>query len=132
MLVIMVQEYSPYHTYHIETSPLTEVTTCTTFHHPSTNHLKVSHNFYFTENNSLHLWTFKRFLIDKIKLFHDRGPYHIETSPLICRAWTGFYMVGTSVIKELNTRDEANNSLGCLLTNISATALSLILVLFGN
>ena len=26
--------------------------------------------------------------------------YHIETSPLICRAnqWTSFYMIGTSVI----------------------------------
>ena len=34
-----------------------------------------------------------------------RGPYHIETSPLICRAnhWTGFYMIETSsVMKELN------------------------------
>ena len=32
------------------------------------------------------------------------GPYHIETSPLICRAnqWTGFYMRGTSVMKELS------------------------------
>ena len=30
--------------------------------------------------------------------------YHIETSPLICRAnqWTSFYMEGSSVIKELN------------------------------
>ena len=29
--------------------------------------------------------------------------YHIEISPLICRAnqWTGFYMIGTSVMKEL-------------------------------
>ena len=36
-------------------------------------------------------------------LFRDKGPYHIETSPLICRAnqWTGFYMIGTSVMKEL-------------------------------
>ena len=35
--------------------------------------------------------------------FYDGGPYHIETSPLICRAnqWTGFYMIGTSTIKEL-------------------------------
>ena len=33
--------------------------------------------------------------------FHDRGPYHIETSPLICSAnqWAGFYMIGTSVMK---------------------------------
>ena len=35
--------------------------------------------------------------------FLDRGPYHIETSPLICKAnqWTGFYMIRTSVMKEL-------------------------------
>ena len=35
--------------------------------------------------------------------FHDRGPYHIETSTSICRAnqWTGFYIIGTSVMKEL-------------------------------
>ena len=37
-------------------------------------------------------------------LFYDRGSYHIESSPLICFAnqWTGSYMVGTSVMKELN------------------------------
>ena len=37
-------------------------------------------------------------------LFHDGGPYHIESSPLICYAsqWTGFNMLGTSVMKELN------------------------------
>ena len=29
-------------------------------------------------------------------LTHDGGPYHIENSPLIC-----FYMIGTSVVKEL-------------------------------
>ena len=34
--------------------------------------------------------------------FHGGGPYHIETSPLICRAnqWTGFYMIETSVVKD--------------------------------
>ena len=34
----------------------------------------------------------------------DGGPYHVETSPLICSAnqWTGFYMIGTFFIKELN------------------------------
>ena len=38
------------------------------------------------------------------KLFHDGDPYHKETSSLIFRAnqWTGFYMIATSVIKELN------------------------------
>ena len=31
------------------------------------------------------------------ELFHDGGPYHIETSPLICRVnqWTGFYIKET-------------------------------------
>ena len=40
----------------------------------------------------------------KAELFHDGGPYHIETSPLICFAnqWTGFYMIWTSIMKELN------------------------------
>ena len=39
-------------------------------------------------------------LSSSIKLFHDRGPYHIETSSLICSVnqSTGFYMIGTSVI----------------------------------
>ena len=38
------------------------------------------------------------------KYFHDGGPYHIKTSPLISRAnqSTGFYMIGNSVIKELS------------------------------
>ena len=37
------------------------------------------------------------------QLFHAGGPYHIEISPLICRInqWAGFYMVGTSVMKDL-------------------------------
>ena len=35
--------------------------------------------------------------------FHDGGLYHKETSPLICRAnqWSGYYITGTSVMKEL-------------------------------
>ena len=39
------------------------------------------------------------------QLFHDGGSYHIETSPFICSAnqWTGFYMIGTSVMKELTS-----------------------------
>ena len=38
------------------------------------------------------------------KLFHEGGLCHIETSSLICREnqWTGFYMIGTSVMKEQN------------------------------
>ena len=37
------------------------------------------------------------------KFFHDVGPFYRETSPLICSGnkWTGFYMIGTSVMKEL-------------------------------
>ena len=36
-----------------------------------------------------------------LQLFHEGGPYHIETSPLNCFAnqWTGFYMMGTSAMK---------------------------------
>ena len=36
-------------------------------------------------------------------MFYHGGPYHIETSLLIYRTnkWTGFYMVGTSVMKDL-------------------------------
>ena len=36
-------------------------------------------------------------------LFQDRGPYHVETSLLLCSAnqWNGFYMIGTSVMMEL-------------------------------
>ena len=35
--------------------------------------------------------------------FHDGGRYHVETSPLICRAnqWTGFYMITVPIMKEL-------------------------------
>ena len=37
------------------------------------------------------------------QLFLDGGPYHIKTSPLICRVnqWTGYYMIETYVMKEL-------------------------------
>ena len=37
-------------------------------------------------------------------MFHDGGPCHIETSPMIWRAnqWTGFYMIETFVMKEFN------------------------------
>ena len=52
---------------------------------------------------------------DCYHLFHDGGPYHINTSPLICRAnqWTGFYMIGTSVMKGLIMVNQAhaNNSM---------------------
>ena len=37
------------------------------------------------------------------KLFHDGGPNHIETGPLICfvNQCTGFYMIVISFMKEL-------------------------------
>ena len=37
------------------------------------------------------------------QLFHERGPYHIETSPFICRAnqWNLFYTIEISLMKEL-------------------------------
>ena len=42
--------------------------------------------------------------------FHNRGRYHIETSPLICSAnqWTGFYMISTSVMKGLKISQNAS------------------------
>ena len=55
---------------------------------------------------------------------HDRGPYHLETSPLICRAnqLTGFYIMGTSAIKELVIAfapvwDRGNNNKNIYKTN---------------
>ena len=43
------------------------------------------------------------FILTPVKLFHDGGPYYIETKLLICSTnqWTGFYMTRTSVVKEL-------------------------------
>ena len=38
-----------------------------------------------------------------LQFFHDGGAHHKDTSPLICSAnqWSGFYMTGTYVLKEL-------------------------------
>ena len=51
-------------------------------------------------SHCVHDFSIKIFLM---LIFHGRGLYHIETSPLICSAnqWTSFYMITTSVIKEL-------------------------------
>ena len=40
---------------------------------------------------------------NEVSLFYDGDPYHTETSPMNCSAnqWTGFYLIGTSVMKEL-------------------------------
>ena len=37
------------------------------------------------------------------EFFHGGGPYRIETGPFICSAnqWTGFYKIGTAVMKKL-------------------------------
>ena len=48
----------------------------------------------------------RNFILDVLQgpwLFHEEGPYYIETSPLICSAnqWTSFYMTETSAMKEL-------------------------------
>ena len=51
--------------------------------------------------------TYKTWCLQKVTLSDSilswRGPYHTDTSPLICKAnqWTGFYMIGVSVMKEL-------------------------------
>ena len=44
----------------------------------------------------------------EVESFFNGGSYHIETNPLICseNQWTGFYIIGTSVMKEL--KDNTN------------------------
>ena len=39
------------------------------------------------------------------KLFHDGDLYHVETRSLIyfAKQWIGFYIIGTSLMKELST-----------------------------
>ena len=41
--------------------------------------------------------------IVKDYLFHDGGPYHIQTTLLtyLASQWTGFYVTGTPAVKEL-------------------------------
>ena len=59
------------------------------------------------------LTLFLKLLIDAVcQLFHDRGRYHIETSPLICSAnqWTGFYKITASAMKELNVGQKLPNN----------------------
>ena len=42
--------------------------------------------------------------LQSYSLFRGGGPYHMKTSPLFCSVnqWTGFYMITTLVMKELN------------------------------
>ena len=51
--------------------------------------------------------------ISKQKVFHDGDPYYIETTPLIFTAnqWTDFYMIGTSVMKELKAKTTVRHKL---------------------
>ena len=53
----------------------------------------------------------KKYTERKIYIY-DGGPYHIETNPLICRTnqWTGFYMIGTSVLKEFKGKKANDKS----------------------
>ena len=59
--------------------------------------------------------------------FHDGGNYHIETSPLICseNRWTGFYMIGSSAMKELkitsiNINESKNFSFLCRMAHFKS------------
>ena len=57
---------------------------------------------FFTEQNEDFHFELVRYQLDLVfQLFNDGVPCHIETSPLIYRAnqWTGFYIIGTSVMK---------------------------------
>ena len=58
-------------------------------------------------------------------LFHDRGSYHIETNPLIWRAnqCTGFYMIGTAVMKWVNELKHAQFILFLLVTAYRSSVL---------
>ena len=54
-------------------------------------------------NTFSHLGVKLKSSIKDVVLFHDGGPYHIETGPLVCSAiqWTD-YTIGPPVMKELN------------------------------
>ena len=45
-----------------------------------------------------------RYCKNEIYIIHDGVPYHIGTILLIYSAneWTGFYIIGTSIMEELN------------------------------
>ena len=57
-----------------------------------------------------------------VEPFQDGGRYHIETSPLICRAnqWTGFYMITASVLKELRGSEVNTGEYGSVKIRIHA------------
>ena len=65
--------------------------------------MKFSIKDFFTKSNQIYsfLWFWSH--LKNPLLFHDGGPFHIETSPLIFspNEWTGFYMIGTDIMKEL-------------------------------
>ena len=71
-------------------------------HHTTIRHERVTFSRYFVAAASAMNSEVKNCLP---LLFHDVGLYDIETSPLICYLyqWTGFYMIGTSVLKGLVT-----------------------------
>ena len=51
------------------------------------------------------------FWICVASFFHDGRHYHIETAALICKSnqWTGFYIIETSLMKELSCKDSDKN-----------------------
>ena len=57
----------------------------------------------YLKSKSMDWFLYDNQLLLQNELFHDGCPYHVETSPLICKAnqRTGSYMTGTSVMKEL-------------------------------
>ena len=63
--------------------------------------LKIGKNNFFKKHG--HVTCHLKANLVLIGLFHDGGPYQLETIPLISFAnqWTGFYMIGITVIKKL-------------------------------
>ena len=75
-------------------------------------HLHYWENFY---TNWQVLETYNRYHAVFCRAFnsYDGGPYHKETSSLICfeNQWTGFYMIGASKMKELTELEKLNAQL---------------------
>ena len=73
-----------------------------------------------------------RRVFSAFSLFHDRGLYYTETSPMICRAnrWTCFYMIGTFVTKGLITFLMYTNS--CTAVETISVASKDLTTIFGT
>ena len=70
---------------------------------------------------TLCLNVFKLFVFE---LFHEGSPYHIKTNPLIYQ-WNGFYMIETSIKKELMSSGRLFHKKGPMYDNVLYSVLVL-------